>query len=130
MAVETRTYAVVVPAGTAEATPQLSDLAMPARIVRGIRVRVPPGPGGELGWALAAAGQAIIPWGGGTWIVADDEVITWTPEQTIESGAWQLLAWNTGTYDHTVYVTFELDPPGQPAGGAELASLPLVGMTG
>lgn len=114
MAAEVRNFAVTVPANTVQASPQVTSLTMPARTVRSIRVRVPPGPAGVVGWALAASGVPIIPWGDGQWIVADNEVIEWPLEGQIETGAWQLRAYNTGVYPHTLYVTFLLDPVGRP----------------
>jgi hypothetical protein len=130
MAREVRTYAVTVAAGGSAGAPVTTDLDMPARIVQRIRVRVPPGPSGEVGFALGSAGQRVIPWGGETWLVADDESLDWTPVDAISSGAWQLIAYNTGTYDHTVYVTFDLDPPGGSGSGGVASLLPLAGLTG
>jgi hypothetical protein len=115
VAVEVRNFAVTVPVNTPKATPQVTDLAMPARLVRKVRVRVPPGPSGQVGWALGAAGERVLPWGADQWIVADDEVIEWELSRQIDSGAWQLQAYNTGLYAHTLYVTFHLDPPGADA---------------
>lgn len=106
---EVRSFAVSVPAGTPASAPQITPLAMPARIVREIRVRVPPGPRGEVGWALGAAGVPVLPWNAGAWIVADDESIDWPVAGQIESGAWELRAYNTGAFAHTIYVTFLLD---------------------
>ncbi len=111
MAREVRNFAVTVPAGTQASAPQVTALTMPARIVRRVRVRVPPGPAGLVGWALGAAGQRVLPWGPNQWIVADNEAIVWDLDDQITSGAWQLQAYNTGVYAHTLYVTFELDPP-------------------
>ena len=125
MAAEVRTFAVTVPAGTAIAAPQVTALRMPARIVRNVRVRVPPGPAGEVGWAVGAAGVRVLPWGAGEWIIANDEAIEWPLDGQITSGAWQLQAYNTGTYPHTLYLTFQLDPP-QGAGRAGQLFAPLV----
>jgi len=130
MALEVLSFAVTVPAGTAESAYLVTDLDMPPRIVRRIRWRVPPGPAGELGWALGAAGAKLIPWGDSQWIIADDESDVYEPENVIESGAWQVLAYNTGTYDHTVYLTFSVDPPVTGRPGQATEPLPLVGLIG
>lgn len=127
MAREVRTFAVTIPAGTLKASPLVEDLDMPARLVLGVRVRVPPGPSGLVGWALGAAGVPILPWGPDEWIVADDEVIEWPLAGQIESGAWQLHGYNLGVYDHTVYVTFMLDTPNAAGAGALLQPLNLEG---
>lgn len=111
MAREVRQYAATITAGTTVAAPMRIPLSMPARIVRRIRWRVPPGPSGLMGWRLGSGGVAVIPWNDGAWIIADDEWDEWLPEGQITSGAWELQGYNGGTLDHTVYLTFELDPP-------------------
>jgi hypothetical protein len=112
MVAEVRNFQVLVPAGTAQESPLVTDLDMPARVVRGVRVRIPPGPAGLVGWALGSAGERVLPWGADQWIVGDDEAIDWPLSQQIDSGAWQLQAYNLGAFDHTLYVTFLLDLPG------------------
>lgn len=110
MASEVRNFGVTVPANTTKAAPQVTPLTMPARIVRHVRVRIPPGPAGQVGFALASGGVPILPWGTDQWMVGDDESIEWPLEGQLESGAWQLRAYNLGVFDHTLYVTFQLDP--------------------
>lgn len=112
MVAEVRAFSVTVAAQTPIATPQVTALTMPARIVRSVRVRIPPGPLGSVGWALGAAGVAVLPYNAGAWIIGDDEVIDWTLEGQIDSGAWQLIAYNTGLQAHTLQVIFGLDVPG------------------
>ena len=110
MAREIRAYQVTIPAGTPVAAPYTRDLTMPSRIVRVIGVRVPRGPSGLMGFQLGSKGQQIIPWEPGSWLVMDDDKETFDVEGQIDTGAWQLLGYNTGRYDHTVYLTFQLDP--------------------
>lgn len=120
MADELRSFSVTVPAGTAIATPLVTALTMPARIVTGIRIRIPPGPFGAVGFALAAAGTNIIPAGAGQWFIADNEVYDEPLSSQIESGAWQLSAYNLGRWPHTLQVMFRLAllRQGEPAGFA------------
>lgn len=127
MAREVRTFAVTIPAGTALTAPHVEDLDMPARIVERVRVRVPPGPAGVVGFALGAAGVRVIPFGEDQWVVADDEVLELPLVGQIESGAWQLQGYNTGVYDHTLQVTFLLDLPGQAPGATLLTPINLEG---
>ncbi len=126
MATEVRNFAVTVPAGTLVAVPQITALTMPARIPRSVRVRVPPGPSGVVGWALGAAGVRVLPWGAAQWIVADNEWIEWPLDNQIRSGAWELHAYNVGSYNHTLYVTFQLDMPGRPVAAALARPLSIV----
>lgn len=109
MAVEVRTFQCLIPAGTLITAPVTVSLAMPARIVRTIQVVVPRGPSGLMGFAFGSASQNVIPYNNGAWIVTDDEKLSWDIDEQIDSGAWQLRGYNTGQYDHTVYVRFLLD---------------------
>jgi hypothetical protein len=123
---EVRTFQVTIPAGTAIAAPAVTALTMPSRIVRRILVRFPPGPQGQVGVQLRSGDVQVIPWTTGTWLVGDGEAIPWEPTGTIESGAWQLAGYNTGAFDHTIYLTYELDPVGSrvSSGGPPLVIAP------
>lgn len=122
MAVEVRQFQVTTPAGQAIASPLITSLAMPARTVRHIRVRIPPGPRGNLGFSIGMTGVPVIPINVGTWIVADDEVMEWDVDNAPSSGAWQLISYNLGKLPHTVYLQFNLDlPPGQSTAATPLS---------
>jgi hypothetical protein len=124
MASLVRSFVVLTPAGTTVAAPLTTSLAMPGRIVRSIRVRVPPGPAGSVGFALVSGGQQMIPEAAGTYLVMDDEVVDWPLTDQLETGAWQLRTYNVGRWDHTLYLTFLLDPiEGQ--GGPSVLTAPV-----
>lgn len=108
MPTEIRTFQVTIPPGTLPTAPQLTNLSMPARIVERLDIRIPPGPAGMMGFAIASAGQPFIPYNAGAWIVADNESLSWPVEGYLESGAWQLRGYNTGLSPHTIYLTFLL----------------------
>lgn len=112
MAQEIREFAVLIPAGTAKASPLVTDISFPSREVISVSWRVPPGPSGLMGWALTSAGTPVIPIQPGTYIVTDDQSATWNLSGYLNSGNWQVSGYNTGLYDHTVYLTFLLDLPG------------------
>lgn len=111
MAREVRQFSVECLAGVPSTAPTITDLLMPARIVRQITVRVPPGPRGLMGFQIAAAGVALIPLEAGQWVVADDETLTWVVDGYINSGAWQAIMYNTGVWPHTISIRFEVDTP-------------------
>jgi hypothetical protein len=123
MGTEVRNFAVTIPAGTAIAAATVTALSMPPRVVDAIRWRVPPGPNGNVGFALATGGVTFLPYGAGQWIVANDESDRIDLSDQITSGAWQLRGYNTGTQDHTIYLTFYLRPIPQPV--ATLPAQPL-----
>lgn len=124
---EVRAFVAVIPAGTAQAAPVTVALAMPPRVVTSVTLRIPPGPNGEMGFRLGSSGGTIIPDNAGAWIIASDEVIAWTLEDQITSGAWELSGYNTGQYDHSVYVRFVVVLPANPGvvdlAGAVVAQL-------
>lgn len=124
MAAEIRSFTVATPLGTAKAAPQVSNLTMPTRVVRKIEIRVPPGPNGELGFAIGMAGQAIIPYNAGEWFVTSDEVVVWEFDTGLDSGAWQCQTYNTGNYDHTIQIRFYLDLVTSKSGGTGITFIP------
>lgn len=65
-----------------------------------------------MGWALTSAGAPVIPIQPKTYIVTDNQADTWQLQGYLDSGNWQVSAYNTGFYPHTVYLTFQLDLPG------------------
>ncbi len=110
MAQEIRSFTVTTNTGVLKTAPQLTNINFPTRVVRELEIRIPPGPRGELGFAIAFSGIAIIPANAGEFIVTDDEVLPWAlGEDYPDSGAWQILTYNTGDYPHTVQVRFMLD---------------------
>ena len=108
MARQIYAFSVVVPTGATKASPNVQALTLPSMPVAWVRVRVPPGPSGQLGFVLAVGGQQIIPYQVGTWIVADNEVFNETLDGFPDSGGWSIMAYNTGAYAHTLQVTFGL----------------------
>lgn len=120
MAQEIREFGVLIPAGTPKTAPLVTDISFPQRLVTAVSWRVPPGPSGLMGWALTSAGAPVIPIQPGTYIVTDNQAATWPLEDYLDSGNWQVTAYNTGIYPHMVCFTFQLDLPGSAAPSASL----------
>jgi hypothetical protein len=97
----------VVQGGTASA-PQVFALAMPARRVDGVEVVIPAGVRSTVHWALGSAGTRVIPSNAGAYVAGDDEVVRWPLSGYWNSGAWQLQAYNTGGFPHTLQIRFLL----------------------
>lgn len=109
MAQQFRSTEVVVPAGTAKADPLIADIGFPDFVVDSISVQVPPGPLGNVGFQIASSGVQVIPWNAGEWIVTDHEVLSFPVDDFPTTGDFQLVAYNTGVYDHSLWVRFALD---------------------
>lgn len=124
-------FAVILPTGTSPtnlSTPQ--PMSMTGLIVRSIHMRVPPGPRGEVGFYIGASGNQVFPLTPGSFIITDNEIIDWTIENTIDTGAWQLVGYNTGSYPHTIYVRFLGDPVTSIPAPTVLVTLPSPLLTG
>lgn len=128
MAQEIRRKSVTIPANTPKSANFTADMSFPARIVRELDIRVPPGPRGEVGFAIGAAGQPVIPVEAGAYIITDDEKIPWSLDGFWDSGSWTMFAYNTGRFPHTIEVRFLVDVPQEATAAAGLVTL--VGATG
>ncbi len=98
------TWQVVVPAGTLAAAPLTQSLLLPPSLLAELRVRIPPGPRGHVGWQVWYGGGQAFPRTAGTWLIADDVTVAIGPSASMSSGAWSLRAYNVGQYQHTLYV--------------------------
>ena len=98
-----------VPNSTAQSSPYSTTLTIPQYEVQLLRWRVPPGPQGNLGWQLLYSGSLVFHQNG-LWIIADNEYATWELDELPTGGSWEFQGYNTGTYDHTVYLTFLCNP--------------------
>lgn len=131
MAAEVQRFAVTIPAGTLKSAPLAFSLSMPPRTITEVEIVVPPGPRGEVGFQLGFSGSQLIPYTAGQFFVTDDEKITWKVEGMPDSGAWQMIAYNTGTYPHTIEIRFLCElldstatPDPAPISAADLSSTP------
>lgn len=112
---EVRAQEITIPAGTAQLSPQVSDISFPSRVVAWVEIVFPPGPRGQVGVALTMNGNAVIPLIAGTWLVMDNYTEHLDVQGYPDSGAWELTAYNTGQYDHTIYLRWGLNYLGSPA---------------
>lgn len=116
MARDVQAFTVSVPVGGTAVAPQIFNMIMPARRVTNIEIVIPDGNRGQLFFALGANGTAVLPSNAGGYIIGNDEVIHWPVEGYISSGAWQLLAYNTGTLPHSLQIRFLLQLPWETPG--------------
>lgn len=118
MAYQVYPFQATIPAGTPKTTPVTRQLTMPIATIERIRWRVPVGHRGQVGWQLAMGGLQVIPTGFGSYIVADDEADDWDLQGLPDSGAWELIGYNLGNFDHTVYLYLFATPVQLTASGS------------
>lgn len=109
MAQRTELFAVTVPAGTAQASPQVTALSFPDGIVEAIEFIIPPGPSGLVGWQMRHSGQFILPRGSNSFFVMDDTHKTWALENYPTGNKWQLAAYNNDVYNHLLQFIFHVN---------------------
>lgn len=103
-------FAALTPAGTPIDAPLTQPLIFPSLEVIQVTFFVPTGNQGNLGWQLGdQAGDIIVPTNGG-YIVCDNLTQTWALYDSIQTGAWTMTSYNTGNFDHTVYLWFLCQP--------------------
>lgn len=112
MAVEVFTFTISVPKGGTAAKPLTFPMRFPVAVLEGIEIYVPAGNNGMLFFGLGSGNTITLPTGAGQYITANNEVIKWSLEHQIDSGNWELFAYNTGTVPHLIHVRFLVTPPG------------------
>lgn len=102
-------FSVTVNTGSTPTAPQRIATTMPPRTVRRIEWRVPPGPRGEVGFQFSEGGNPFLPRNSGGYIVTDDEANGWDVQGQMDSGKWEIRAYNTGNYAHRLEVRYLCD---------------------
>jgi len=95
-------------------------MSFPTRQVDRVDVLVPPGNNGQVGFQIANAGIPVIPYNTGAFLFANGELLAMPLIGAITSGSWQLIAYNTGQFDHKLFVRFYLTVI-YSAGGVDMA---------
>lgn len=116
MAADIYHFTVTIPAGTPASAPLVTNIAMPPRTVRRIDWKVPPGHMGTMSFLIAMGKVPVLPVSGqAVYVTADGKDGSWELTEYPDSGAWQAIGYNTGTYPHAVLLTFYTDLPSKPA---------------
>ena len=118
MADEVLSFEITIPVGSSRAAPVTFQMQQPSRRVESIEVDVPSGPNGNTGFQIASSGVPVIPHNLGAWIVPNAQHFVWASAIWPSSGDWQLIAYNTGLYPHTLWVRFNVNAITQAAAAA------------
>lgn len=117
MAEDIRHFTVTIPTGTTPAAPAVISIAMPVRTVSRVEWKVPPGPMGTMSFLLSMAGVPVLPvYGQKVYVTTDGKDGSWQVDSYPDSGAWQVTGYNSGTYPHSLLLTFWCQVPRRPAG--------------
>lgn len=111
-------FAPTIPPATPIAAPYIAPLTFPVYQVDRIEVKIPHGGNGNVGWAITMGGEFVIPYIPNTWIIGDDDDLTWDLDDLPSSGAWQFTAYNLGIWSHAIYLRFLVEPVPNPSPSA------------
>ena len=104
---------LTVPAGTPVSAPATFVIPMPSGHIDDVNLVVPAGHNGLTGFQLVLAGTPIIPYGGATFLVANDYDKSWPIDQDFNEGQVVMTGFNTDIFAHTFYcrVLWAATPP-------------------
>lgn len=128
-------FTCVVTAGTDDTAPIVFQCQLGSSVLEWVEIQVPRGPNGQMGFYVASSGQQVIPYivGAATeWIVSSDRILHLDLVDFPDSGDYQLVAYNTGTSDHTIQIAFginQVDAPDTGQVSAQTASAQLSTLT-
>ena len=110
VATEVHAFQVTIPAGTSVGAPYVETLTLDYRTIVTVDLMVPSGPGGVMGFAVWHSGTQVLPIEPGVWFVWDGLDQSWDMTDLPDSQGWQVAGYNSGDYDHTVYVRLHTVP--------------------
>lgn len=108
MADQVQQFACTIPPNTPISAPVTFPLNVGVFVVDEIDVKVPAGCNGFVGFRIGSAGTQLIPFTPGSWAVFNDDLLQFPLTNQHDSGAWQLIGYNTGNFQHTLQVVFHL----------------------
>lgn len=105
--------ALTVPAGTPQSAPATFVIPMPNGHIADVNLVVPNGHNGLTGFQLILSGTPIIPYGGASFLVANDYDKSWDIDQDFNEGQVVMAGFNTDIFAHTFYcrILWESTPP-------------------
>jgi hypothetical protein len=111
------TATVTFPPNTPASAPVVFNMTNADILLVRVDVKVPPGPGGAMGFQMLYAGNVFLPWGPLTqFLVLDNDDIGFDVNTEI-GGPMQVRGYNTGFWPHSIYLRFEYIPIGAVSSG-------------
>lgn len=125
MAREVWSFQATIVAGSTVFAPTRVSTTIPVRQVDRLEIVVPPGPSGVMGFAITMGGVNVIPVQPGTFMITDNERISWDLSNLPNSGTWQVSGFNGGNFDHTIYLRWLVDVVPAPTSKSPLTNISL-----
>lgn len=106
---------VTVPAGTGSTTPITVALPFDEGEILNIEAIIPDGCAGLVGFAFRQSSQRVIPFSTNAWIIGNNEKISWDTEGYPTGAKWDVIAYNTDIFPHTLQIRFLMNELSAPA---------------
>lgn len=99
---------VTTPSGTTAIAPRTTAVALENSVLVSVEIFVPPGHAGLTGIRIRMSGTQVVPFGGASWIIADNYNRVFPINAEIGSKTISIQTFNTDAFDHTHYVRFHI----------------------
>lgn len=99
-------FDVAIPAGTAKATPLVTPCQIDPNVVDHISWLFPEGCQGTVGIQIGARSVPILPSSPSQFYVRSGDSSGINLDDMHDTGDWSVIGFNTGSFPHTVHVTF------------------------
>lgn len=109
MADRVQAYDVTVPSGTVQAAPLVTALPFTEGRVQALHVTFPDGCVGLVGAQVSYGGRQVIPANEGTFLRANGRTIAYPLQGYPTGDRWQLVAYNTDVYGHSLIIEIEVN---------------------
>ena len=97
---------VTVAAGTPQSGPATTDVSFPDGTLQRLEIVVPDGHAGFTGIQVLASNAQMVPYTAGAFLVANGETLAFDLVGQIDTGFFQVRAYNTDIYAHTFHLRF------------------------
>lgn len=109
-ATRVRVFDITIPAGTAKATPLVTLTQFPQSIVERIEWLFPAGCQGVVGIQIGARSVPVLPDNPAQFFTRSGDSSGYDVADMHDTGDWSVIGYNTGSFPHTVHVTFRMFP--------------------
>lgn len=99
-------FDVTIPAGTPKAAPVSVATIFPPNVVDSVEWVFPDGCNGQVGIQIGARTVTVIPADRTQFFVRSGSSTAYDLEDMPTNGDWSVIGYNTGTFPHTIRVTF------------------------
>lgn len=103
------TFAVTIPAGTLPSAPLVTPVQFETNTVRRIEWVFPGGCNGVVGIQVGARSVPVLPSNPGQFHIRSGAAEGIDVEELPNTGDWSIIGYNTGSFQHTIQVTFHVN---------------------